>query len=254
MKRKVICGNWKMAKTNLESQQLIQEILEKMPKTKNEVVVCPSFMALPQAVAQTSGTQLKVGAQTMHFEDKGPYTGEVSAKMLTEVGVQYVIIGHSSRRSDDNETDAKINKKIKKAIESGLIPILCVGESSKEREQNRTYRVIKKQLIRAFEGVEDATSVIVAYEPLWAISDGVNPAQTPTIEEISAVNSGIKRVLRQIFGKEQVKQMRILYGGSVTPENSGEIMADRSVNGVLIGGASLNADKFIGIVNSAMKK
>jgi triosephosphate isomerase len=243
-----------MAKTNLESQQLVQEIIEKMPKTKNDVVICPSFLALPQTVSQTEGTQVKVGAQTMHYEDKGPYTGEVSAKMLTEIGVKYVIIGHSSRRSDDNETDAKINKKIKKAVESGLIPILCVGESSKERELGRTYRVIKRQLQRDLEGIEDATSIIVAYEPLWAISDGINPAPTPTIEEIGAVNSGIKRVLRQIFGKEQVKQMRILYGGSVTPENAGEIMADRSVNGVLVGGASLNADKFIGIVNSAIKK
>ena len=253
MQRLVVCGNWKMAKTNLETTALIQEIIEKMPKTKNEVVICPSFMALPSAVIQTEGTQLKVGAQTMHYDDKGPYTGEVSAKMLTEVGVQYVIIGHSSRRSDDNETDAKINKKIKKAIESGLVPIVCVGESAKEREQNRTYRVIKKQLVRALDGVEDATSVIIAYEPLWAISDGVNPAPTPTIEEINVVNSGIKRVLRQILGREQVKQMRVLYGGSVTPENAREIMAERSVNGVLVGGASLDADKFVQIVCSSMK-
>ena len=253
MKRLAIIGNWKMAKTNLESQQLIQEIIEKMPKTKNDVVVCPSYMAIPSAVMQTQGTQLKVGAQNMHFEDKGPYTGEISAKMLKEVGAEYVIIGHSSRRSDDNETDLKVNKKIKKAIEVGLIPVLCVGESSKERAQNRTYRVIKKQILRAFDGVEDPTSVIVAYEPLWAISDGINPAPTPTIEEIKTVNSGIKRVLRQMFGTEPVKKMRILYGGSVTPENSGEIMAERSVNGVLIGGASLNADKFVGIVRSCMK-
>ena len=147
MKRLAIIGNWKMAKTNLESQQLIQEIIEKMPKTKNDVVVCPSYMAIPSAVAQTQGTQLKVGAQNMHFEDKGPYTGEISAKMLKEVGAEYVIIGHSSRRSDDNETDLKVNKKIKKAIEVGLIPVLCVGESSKERAQNRTYRVIKKQIL-----------------------------------------------------------------------------------------------------------
>lgn len=253
MRRFAIIGNWKMGKTNLESEQLIQEILEKMPKTKNEVVVCPSFMALPKAVEITRCTQLKVGAQTMHYEDKGPYTGEVSAKMLTEVGVQYVIIGHSSRRSDDNETDQKINKKIKKAIECGLIPVLCVGESAKEKAQNRTYRVIKRQLQKDLEGVEDCTSIIVAYEPLWAISDGINPAPTPTIEEIATVNSGIKRVLRQMFGKEPVKKMKVLYGGSVTAENAGEIMKDRSVNGVLVGGASLNADKFVGIVRSVMK-
>ncbi len=254
MRRFSIIGNWKMGKTNLETEQLIQEILEKMPKTKNDVVVCPSFLALPKAVEITNGTQLKVGAQTMHYEDKGPYTGEVSAKMLTEVGVEYVIIGHSSRRSDDNETDQKINKKIKKAIESGLIPVLCVGESAKERAQNRTYRVIKRQLQKDLDGVEDCTSIIVAYEPLWAISDGINPAPTPTIQEIATVNSGIKRVLRQMFGKEPVKKMKVLYGGSVTPDNAGEIMKDRSVNGVLVGGASLNADKFVGIVRSVMKK
>lgn len=254
MRRFLICGNWKMTKTISETKELIGEILEKMPKTKNEVVVCPSYMALESACEMTEGTRVQVGAQNMHYDDKGPYTGEVSAKMLTEVGVKYVIIGHSSRRADDNDTDQKINKKIKKAIESGLIPILCVGESAKEREANRTYRVIKKQLMRDLDGVEDATSVVVAYEPLWAISDGINPAPTPTLEEINTVNSGIKRVLRQMFGKEPVKKMRVLYGGSVTPENSAEIMSIRSVNGVLIGGASLKADKFIGIVNSVVKQ
>lgn len=253
MKRLLIAGNWKMNKTISETEEFLTQLRERMPKTKNEVLLCPAYLSLQKACEVVSGTPIRIGAQNMHYEDKGAYTGEVSAKMLTEVGVDYVIIGHSSRRQFDNDTDEKINKKLKKALDSGLIPILCIGETAKQREQNRTYRVLKKQLTLDFEGITEPERVVVAYEPLWAISDGVNPAPTPTLEEISVVNSGIKRVLRQMYGKEPIKKMRILYGGSVGEENAKEILSERSVGGVLVGGASMNIDKWIKIIEASNK-
>lgn len=253
MKRYLIAGNFKMNKTISETAEYVNELLKLVPKTKNDVVICPQYLALEQSVKLTEGSVVKVGAQNMHWEQNGVYTGEISAEMLKEIGVQYVIIGHSSRRENDNETDDKVNKKLIKALEVGLIPILCVGETKKERAQNRTYRVLKKQLLLDFDGITNPERVVVAYEPLWAISDGKTPAPTPTGAEISVVNSGIKRVLRQMYGAEVVKKMRILYGGSVSPSNAAQIMAERSVNGVLVGGACLNAEKFASIVKSIMK-
>ncbi len=254
MKRLLIAGNWKMNKTIKETEEFFNELKERMPKTKNEVLVCPAFLSLQKATEIVSGTPIRIGAQNMHYEDKGAFTGEISPVMLKEVGVDYVIIGHSSRRQFDNDTDEKINKKLKKAIDSGFIPILCIGETLKQREQNRTYRVLKKQLTLDFEGVTEPERVVIAYEPLWAISDGIHPAQTPTLEEISNVNSGIKRVLRQMYGKEAVKKMRILYGGSVSEENAKEILNERSVSGVLVGGASMNVDKWVKIIEASNKE
>ena len=251
MKRLLIAGNWKMNKTIKETEEFVSELLEKLPKTKNEVLICPPYLAIKSAKEKCEGVNLQIGAQNMHYLDNGAFTGEISGKMLQEVGVEYVIIGHSSRRTYDNETDEKINLKIKKALELGMTPILCIGENAKQREQNRTYRVLKKQLNLDLDGITELDKVVIAYEPLWAISDGVNPAPTPTIEVISAINSGIKRVLRQMFGKELVKKSRILYGGSVTGENAGEILNERSVSGVLVGGASMNVDKFVKIIEAS---
>lgn len=253
MKRYLIAGNWKMNKTIAETEAFLEELKVKMPKTKNEVLICPPFLSIPKASEVASGTNIQIGAQNMHYDEKGAYTGEISAKMLKEVGVNYCIIGHSSRRSLDGETDEKINKKIKRAISSGITPILCIGETSKQRELGRTYRVLKKQLTLDLEGIEEPEAVVIAYEPLWAISDGEHPAPTPTIEEIANVNSGIKRVLRQIFGKDPVKKIRILYGGSVSGDNAKEIMDERSVSGVLVGGASMNVDKWISIIEASNK-
>lgn len=253
MKRYLIAGNFKMNKTIAETEDYVKALVELVPKTKNDVVICPQYLALQTSAKLTEGTCIKVGAQNMHYEQSGVYTGEVSAEMLKEVGVKYVIIGHSSRRENDNDTDEKINKKLIAALESGLIPILCIGETKKERALNRTYRVLKKQLTLDFKDIINPENVVIAYEPLWAISDGKTPAPTPTGAEISLVNSGIKRVMRQLYGAEVVKKMRILYGGSVNPSNAAEIMAERSVNGVLVGGACLSAEKFAAIVKSIMK-
>lgn len=253
MKKLMIVGNWKMNKTISETESFINELLPLLPKTKNEVVICPPYLSLQKAIELTSGSAVKVGAQNMHYEASGVYTGEVSAEMLQEIGVDYCIIGHSSRREFDNDTDAKINKKLTKALENGMTPILCIGETKKEKEANRTYRVLKKQLLLDFEDIQNPENVVIAYEPLWAISDGKTPAPTPTLKEIATVNSGIKRVLRQIYPAEVVKKIKILYGGSVNPSNSAEIMAERSVNGVLVGGACLVAEKFANIIKSVTK-
>ncbi len=253
MKRYIIAGNWKMNKTIAETQDFMQQLVSRMPKTKNEVVVCPSYLSIQTAVEQCDGSKIRVGAQNLHYAQNGIFTGEISAEMLKEVGATYVIVGHSSRREFDNDTDEKINLKIKTALNNGLIPILCIGETAKQREANRTYRVLKKQLSIDLEGVEDISQVVIAYEPLWAISDGVNPAPIPTIQEIATVNSGIKRVLRQMFGKDAVKKVKILYGGSVGANNVAEIISERSVSGVLVGGASLNVDKFLGIIENSNK-
>ncbi len=253
MKKYIIAGNWKMNKTIAETSEFMQQLVSNMPKTKNEVVICPPYLSLQKAVQESEGSNVKIGAQNMHFEQCGTYTGEISAEMIKEVGATYVIIGHSSRREFDDDNDEKINKKLKRALESGLTPILCIGENSKQRELNRTYRVLKKQLVLDFAGIEDPSNVVIAYEPLWAISDGINPAPIPTLEEISAVNSGIKRVLRQIYTKDVVKKVKILYGGSANPNNIAEILSERSVNGVLVGGASLKVDKFLSMIEVANK-
>lgn len=250
MKNLYLVANWKMNKTIAETNAFFDEFLLENIKTKNHIVICPSYLSIPKAVEKTAGTNIEIGAQNMHYANSGVWTGEVSAKMLTEVGAKYVIIGHSSRRAEDNETNEKINLKLKAALKNGLTPILCIGESAKEREAGRTYRVLKKQILWNFNEIEDPEKVIIAYEPLWAISDGKNLQVVPTVEEIRAVNSGIKRVLRQIYTPEQVKKINILYGGSVSDKNAREIMQERSVNGVLVGGASLNPQKFKNIIKA----
>ena len=250
MRNLYLVANWKMNKTIAETEEFLTEFLPNVKDVKNKVIICPSFLAIAKAVELTKGTKVKIGSQNVHFEESGTYTGEVSIKMLSEVGAEYVIIGHSERRKNDNETNEKISKKLNLALDNNIIPILCIGETAKEKEQGRTYRVLKKQILLAFNEILDPTKVIIAYEPLWAISDGKTPAPTPTIEEIRSVNSGIKRVLRQIYTAEQVKEIKILYGGSVNGKNAYEIMSERSVNGALIGGASLSVQKYLDVIKA----
>ena len=250
MRNLYLVANWKMNKTIAETEEFLTEFLPNVKDVKNKVIICPSFLAIAKAVELTKGTKVKIGSQNVHFEESGTYTGEVSVKMLSEVGAEYVIVGHSERRKNDNETNEKVNKKLNLALDNNIIPILCVGETAREKEQGRTYRVLKKQILLAFNEILDPTKVIIAYEPLWAISDGKTPAPTPTIEEIRSVNSGIKRVLRQIYTAEQVKEIKILYGGSVNGKNAYEIMSERSVNGALIGGASLSAQKYLDVIKA----
>lgn len=219
-------------------------------KTKNHIVICPSYLSLPTACEIAEEHNFEIGAQNVHYSEDGVYTGEVNTEMLNEVGVNYVIVGHSSRREDAQESNEVINKKISACLEAGLTPILCIGETKKEKEMGRTYKVLKRQLVSAFEDVETPSKVIIAYEPIWAISDGKTPAPIPTTEEISTASSGIRRVLKQLYDKDQLKGLNVLYGGSVSASNATEIMSIKNINGVLVGGASLNPDKFNAIIKA----
>ena len=251
MKNLYIIGNWKMNKTIKATKEFFEAFNESFnEKTKNHVVICPPFMALPTACELAEGKKFEIGAQNVHYSEDGIYTGEVSTEMLNEVGVKYSIVGHSSRREDALESNEVINKKIIACLEAGITPVLCVGESRKDKEMGRTYKVLKKQLVSAFDDISEPNKVIIAYEPIWAISDGKNPAQTPTMEEISGASSGIRRVMKQLYDKDALKGLNVLYGGSVGPANANEIMSIKNINGVLVGGASLNPDKFNAIIKA----
>ena len=251
MKNLYIIGNWKMNKTIKATKEFFETFSADFnEKTKNHAVICPPFMALPTACDLATDKKFEIGAQNVHYSEDGIYTGEISTEMLNEVGVKYVIIGHSSRREDALETNEVINKKITACLEAGITPILCVGETRKDKEMGRTYKVLKKQLVTAFDDVLEPNKVIIAYEPIWAISDGKSLAQTPTTDEISGASSGIRRVMKQLFDKDAIKGLNVLYGGSVSPANANEIMSIKNINGVLVGGASLNPDKFNAIIKA----
>jgi len=251
MKNLYIIGNWKMNKTIKATKEFFDTFCESFnEKTKNNVVICPPFMAIPTACEIAADKKFKIGAQNVHYSEDGIYTGEISTEMLNEVGATYAIVGHSSRREDALESNEVINKKIIACIEAGITPVLCIGESKKDKEMGRTYKVLKRQLVSAFDDVLEPNKVIIAYEPIWAISDGKTPAPTPTLEEISSASSGIRRVMKQLFEKDLLKGLNVLYGGSVNSSNANEIMSIKNINGVLVGGASLNPDKFNAIIKA----
>ena len=251
MKNMYIIGNWKMNKTIKATEQFFESFVKEFnDKTKNHIIICPSYLSLLKAKELTENTNIKIGAQDVHYSDKGIYTGEVSTEMLNEIGVDYCIIGHSSRREDSLESNEVINKKLHACLYAGITPILCVGETRKDKDMGRTYKVLKKQIVSAFDDIEEPTKVIIAYEPIWSISDGKTPAKTPTLEEISSASSGIRRVMKQIFEKEQLKGLSVLYGGSVSSANALEIMSIKNINGVLVGGASLVPEKLNAIIKA----
>lgn len=208
-----------------------------------DIALCPPFTALPIVAEVIRGSNIKLGAQNMHWEIQGAYTGEISGVFLKEIGCEYVIIGHSERRQYFFETDEIVNKKLKTALKLGLKPILCVGETLAEREQGKTFDVIKKQLAGAFQGIKAETEIVIAYEPVWAIGTG----KTATPKQAAEVHKFIRDWLARQTQSEK-ENLRILYGGSVTPENIDELMAEPEINGVLVGGASLKSDSFIKIV------
>ena len=251
MKNMYIIGNWKMNKTIKATEQFFESFLNDFnEKTKNNIIICPSYLSLTTAIELTENSCVKIGAQNVHHSEDGVYTGEVSTEMLNEIGVEYCIVGHSSRREDAFESNEIINKKINACLDAGITPILCVGETKKDKDMGRTYKVLKKQIVSAFDDVLEPNKVIIAYEPIWSISDGKTPAKTPTIEEISSASSGIRRVLKQMFDKDQLKGLAVLYGGSVSSSNALEIMSIKNINGVLVGGASLVPDKLNAIIKS----
>lgn len=246
MRKKIVAGNWKMNKTPKEAVELVELLKDKVKSEKCDVVFCvPSIDIIP-VVEACKGTNIQVGAQNMYFEENGAYTGEISPKMLVDSGVKYVIIGHSERRAYFAETDETVNKKLKKAIEHNLIPIVCVGESLEQRELGINIELVRMQTKAAFAGVsaEDAKKVIVAYEPIWAIGTG----KTATTEQAQEVCSAIRTVIGEVYGKAVSDEVRIQYGGSVNGKNAAELFSMEDIDGGLVGGASLK-EEFEQIVN-----
>ncbi|SHI95664.1 triosephosphate isomerase [Dethiosulfatibacter aminovorans DSM 17477] len=247
MRRPIMAGNWKMNNTVSESVELVKGLIEKAEGTERDFVVCPPYTALYTVSELIKGTEIKLGAQNIHFKEKGAYTGEVSPLMLKELNVEYVIIGHSERRQYFGETDETVNKKIKTAFEYDMKPIVCVGESLAQREGGIAEPIVKGQLVNGLKNIDskDAERVVIAYEPIWAIGTG----RTATSEQANDMIKFIRSVLAGIFGKEAADTVRIQYGGSVKPGNVKEIMAQSDIDGALVGGASLKVDDFAQIMN-----
>ncbi len=247
MRRKIIAGNWKMNMLPNEAIDFIKKITPLIENTENEVILCVPYIDLFYVLLMSQDTNIKIGAQNMHWETNGAYTGEISAEMLKSLNVEYVIIGHSERRQYFKETDETVNKKIAKAIQVGLKPILCVGENLNERENGETENIVTIQVLKAFEGIngEDAKKTIIAYEPVWAIGTG----KTATVEEANDTIKTIRKVIETKYGKDVAEDVIILYGGSVKASNAKELFTASDIDGGLIGGASLNTDEFAEIVN-----
>ena len=247
MRKKVIAGNWKMNMLPNEAISMITELTPLVKDTENEVVLCVPYTDLFYSLLTAQGTNIKIGAQNMHYEEKGAYTGEVSGKMLKSIGVQYVIIGHSERRQYFNETDETVNKKIKTAFENNLKPIVCVGETLKEREAGIAFEIIENQTQKALGGLfeEQVANTIIAYEPIWAIGTG----KTATSNDANEACKKIREKIAKIYGQNVAERVIIQYGGSMKPENAKELLSMSDIDGGLIGGASLKAESFAKIVN-----
>ena len=230
-----------------ETINFIQDLTPLVKDTKNEVILCVPYVDLFYALLHVQGTNIKIGAQNMHWAEKGAYTGEISGQMLKSIGVEYVIIGHSERRQYFSETDETVNKKIKSALAVGLKPIVCVGETLEQRENGITEKIITSQVEKAFEGIEskDLDKIIIAYEPIWAIGTG----KTATKEDANATIMQIRKKLAEMYGQNEAEGVIIQYGGSVKSSNARDLFEMSDIDGGLVGGASLNAEEFSKIVN-----
>lgn len=251
MRKPFIAGNWKMNKTISEAKDLVSSLKDLVKDIKDvEVGVCPPDIDLPAVVEIAKDSNIKVGGQNMHWEESGAYTGDVSPVMLKELGVEYIIIGHSERREYYNETDEEVNKKVKAAFEHGLKPIICVGESLEERKAKETREVVENQIRKALKGLnqKQVSQTVVAYEPLWAIGTG----ESASAKQANQVISYIRDVIETDY-LEAAEDVRIQYGGSVKPHNIEEFMSESDIDGALVGGASLSADSFAEIAKKAVK-
>ena len=249
-KRKaIIAGNWKMNKTASEAAVLVDELIPAVKDASCEVVICTPYTDLVTAVAKTKGTNIHVGAENVHFEKSGAFTGEISADMLVDLGVEYVIVGHSERRQYFAETDQTVNKKVHAVLNAGMNPIICVGESLEQRETGITNEWIALQVKSALSNVpaEKLRRCIIAYEPIWAIGTG----KTATAQQAGEVCSNIRTVIRGLYGARVARSVTIQYGGSMNPKNAAELLAQPDIDGGLIGGASLKPEQFVEIVNAA---
>ncbi|MCJ7504599.1 MAG: triose-phosphate isomerase [Acidobacteriia bacterium] len=248
MRRAVIAGNWKMYKTIAEAVEFVGKLRPLVAQADHcEVVVAPPFTALRAVAEAVKGSRLAVAAQDVHWDKEGAHTGDVSPAMLVEAGCTHVIIGHSERRQDHGETDENVNRKLKAALAAGLTPIVCVGETLAEREAVKTVEVLQRQFQGGFAGLtpQDFSRIMIAYEPVWAIGTG----RTATPEMAAESHRYLRGLVRQKYGEELAGRLRILYGGSVKPDNIVGLMAQEEIDGALVGGASLKADSFSAIVN-----
>ena len=253
MRKKVIAGNWKMNKVLSDVQDFVSTVTEQVKDNDRvETIICAPFPYLAYLVVATKDTPIKVSAQNMHFEDSGAYTGEVSPVMLKDIGVTHVVIGHSERREYFNETDETVNKKVHAAFNHGLTPIVCVGESLEQREANETMDVVSAQVKKAIEGLtaEQVGALIIAYEPIWAIGTG----KTASSEDANEVCSYIRQLIKDEFSADVAEKVIIQYGGSVNPNNIKDLLAQSDIDGGLVGGASLEAESFLQLVEAGLNE
>jgi triosephosphate isomerase len=245
-RKKLVAGNWKMNLAPIAAEKFVREIKDSIDTPDVDVVLCVPFTALHAVKPVLLGTNVKLGAQNMHYMGNGAYTGEISAKMLTDMAIPYVIVGHSERREYFKESDTEVNLKAIQALKNGLTPIICIGETSKQRKSGRTFDVVKKQLTIALDEMtaEDVTKIVIAYEPIWAIGTG----ETATKEQAEEVCAAIRKQIHSAYGHWSSDNVRILYGGSVTEENAKELFNMPNIDGGLVGGASLKAS-FAKVVN-----
>jgi triosephosphate isomerase (TIM) len=247
MRKKVIAANWKMYKTPDQTRDFFRDFLPLVANhVRDEIVVCPPFIDLPAALESAKGSNIAIGAQNVHWKEEGAFTGETSVKQLLAIDIHWVVIGHSERRQYFGETDDTVNLRLKTALEAGLTPICCVGEVLEEREAGATEDVLRRQCVRAFHAIsaKKAAKLIIAYEPVWAIGTG----KTATPEIAAEAHAVIREEVSRIFGEEFASNLRILYGGSVKPENASALMAQQEIDGALVGGASLDPKSFAAIV------
>lgn len=250
MRKPLIAGNWKMNMLRDSSVALIHQLLDKSkPSDKVEVAVCPPSVYLHDVGAALRGSHIALGAQNMYHTEEGAYTGEISGKMLKDLGCRYVILGHSERRQLMGETDAQVNQKVHSALKVGLVPIVCVGETLEQREAGQTTNVVRTQTEGSLAGLtsEQAAGIVLAYEPVWAIGTG----KTATPAQAEEVHADIRALLTKLFGADTAQKIRIQYGGSVKADNAKELLSQPNIDGALVGGASLKADSFLPIIEAA---
>lgn len=251
MRKPIIAGNWKMYKTFDEATEFVEAVRDKIPFEEIvDAVICAPALYLPTLVDIAFETDLAIGAQNMHFENEGAFTGEISPAQLSAVNVDYVIIGHSERREYFNETDEAVNKKVRAAMNHGIVPIICCGETLEEREANQTEQKVEKQVKAALDGftVEEVEHMVIAYEPIWAIGTG----KTATADDANTVCGAIRNVVEELYGRDTSEKIRIQYGGSVKPENIKELLSKEHIDGALVGGASLQVDSYLKLLEAAM--
>lgn len=251
MRKIIVAGNWKMNKTRKETEEFFKELVPLVENATAEIVVGVPFTSLETAVRETNNTNIKIAAQNMNHKESGAYTGEISPLMLKDLGVKYVILGHSERREYYKESNEFINEKVLSALNHNLKPILCFGETLEERESNVTEKVVEEQLREGLKNVtsEDMLNVVLAYEPVWAIGTG----KTATAAQAQEVHKFVRNLLTEMFGEEVSKEVTVQYGGSMKPENAFELMSEEDIDGGLIGGAALQADSFSKLVEAGSK-